>query len=94
MSERVSAAAPSAGTGLKRTADFIDAKLIKDIPIWTFHGSHDNSVPVVETEDLVESLREAGNQNCKFTIYPGAGHVAAWEMAYSDPNTWKWLFAQ
>jgi predicted peptidase len=89
---------PANRPGRKRgiTNEFSPAGLRKatSLPIWTFHGSHDNSVPVVETEDLVKSLREAGNQNCKFTIYPGAGHVAAWEMAYSDPNTWKWLFAQ
>jgi poly(3-hydroxybutyrate) depolymerase len=35
------AAAPSAGTGLPETEDFIDASLMKDVPIWSFHGDAD-----------------------------------------------------
>ncbi len=89
---------PANRPGRKRgiTNEFLAEGLRKatSLPIWTFHGSKDNSVPLIETEKLVQTLREAGNQNCKFTIYQGAGHVAAWEKAYSNPGTWKWLFAQ
>jgi len=66
----------------------------KSLPIWTFHGSEDRSVPIVETETLVKSLRDAGAKNVKFTVYEGSGHVAAWERAYGSPETWKWLFSQ
>ncbi len=89
---------PANRPGRKRgiTNEFLAEGLRKatSLPIWTFHGSKDNSVPLIETQKLVQTLREAGNQNCKFTIYEGAGHVAAWEKAYSNPGTWKWLFAQ
>lgn len=84
--------------GRKRgiTNEFLPAGLRKatSLPIWTFHGSADRSVPIQETQTLVLLLRDAGSRNCKFTNYQGAGHVAAWEKAYSDPATWKWLFAQ
>lgn len=71
--------------GLRRAAN---------VPIWTFHGTEDRAVPIEETERLVELLREAGSQTIRYTVYEGAGHVAAWEKAYEDPRVWKWLFAQ
>ena len=89
---------PGNRPGKKRgiTNEFLPAGIRKvtSTPIWTFHGSQDQSVPLIETQKLVKTLREAGNRNCKFTVYQGAGHVAAWEKAYSNPDTWKWLFAQ
>ena len=39
------AAAPSAGSGLKRTEEFIDPVKIKDIPLWAFHGDQDRTCP-------------------------------------------------
>ena len=89
---------PANRPGRKRgiTNEFLPdgIRKVTSTPIWTFHGSHDKSVPLIETQQLVQTLRAAGNQNCKFTVYQGAGHVAAWEKAYSNPDTWKWLFAQ
>ncbi|MEI8087024.1 MAG: hypothetical protein WCG93_12490, partial [Paludibacter sp.] len=35
------AAAPSAGSGLPETEEFIDVNKIKNIPIWAFHGNKD-----------------------------------------------------
>lgn len=64
------------------------------IPIWTFHGSKDTAVPQLETEQLISLLKEAGRDDVKFTIYPEAGHVGAWQKAYGDPKTWEWLFNQ
>jgi len=64
------------------------------LPIWTFHGTDDRSVPIRETELLVKALRDAGNRHVRFTAYEGAGHVAAWDRAYDSPDTWKWLFEQ
>jgi len=40
------AAAPSAGSGLKTTEDFIDPAKIKDLPIWAFHGDKDRVCPI------------------------------------------------
>lgn len=89
---------PSNRPGKKRgiTNEFLPDGIRKatSTPIWTFHGSHDQSVPLIETQKLVQTLKAAGNQQCKFTIYQGAGHVTAWERAYSNPDTWEWLFAQ
>lgn len=84
------------GSKVGITNEFSPAGLKKAnfLPIWAFHGTEDRSVPVVETETLIRSLRDAGNKHLKFTAYAGAGHVAAWEKAYDNPDTWKWLFSQ
>ncbi len=85
---------PGRKRGIKNEFSPDGLRKATNLPIWTFHGSDDHSVPLAETAILVQALRDAGNQNCKFTIYQGAGHVAAWEKAYNNPHTWKWLFAQ
>jgi len=40
------AAAPSAGSGRRRTKPFITASVIKDLPIWAFHGENDKVCPI------------------------------------------------
>ena len=65
----------------------------KDLPLWTFHGQQDRSVPVAETKRLAELLKQAGSQ-VKVTIYPEAGHIEAWQNAYRDRSVWQWLFSQ
>ncbi len=63
------------------------------LPIWTFHGTDDGAVPILESERLVDLLKQSGSK-VQFTIYEGAGHVEAWKNAYADPNVWNWLFSQ
>ena len=85
---------PGRKSGITNEFSLAGLEKANALPIWTFHGSEDRSVPLVETEVLVQSLRESGNRKVKFTVYQGAGHVAAWEKAYDSPDTWKWLFSQ
>ena len=66
----------------------------RNLPVWAFHGRDDTSVPVQETEILMDILREAGNRRVKLTVYDGVGHVGAWERAYDDAESWAWLFSQ
>ena len=80
--------------GIENEFDPDGLKRAKDLPIWTFHGTKDDSVPIVETQMLVDVLKDAGSSKVKFTAYDGAGHVEAWERAYEDPKVWQWLFSQ
>ena len=80
--------------GIKNEFDPAGLKRACNLPVWTFHGSKDRSVPIGETEMLVRSLRAAGSRQVRFTVYPQAGHVAAWQRAYRNPAVWEWLFAQ
>jgi predicted peptidase len=66
--------------------------VLKDVPIWTFHGDADEVVPLGNTAELVEELRKLGAP-VKFTIYPGVGHDS-WTPAYNEPELIPWLLAQ
>lgn len=91
---RLPANVPPKKQGIKNEFDPDGLKRAKDVPIWTYHGSRDGSVPILETERIVALLESAGSKSVHFTRYEDAGHVAAWRQAYSDPHLWSWLFAQ
>ncbi len=85
---------PGKKKGIKNEFDPEGLKRAKDLLTWAFHGTKDRSVPIKETEMLVKILKDAGSKKVKLTPYKDAGHVAAWQKAYNDPELWKWLFAQ
>ena len=87
--ERFAAAIPICGG-----ADPNKATLIKDMPIWTFHGTADEDVPYAGTQAMVKALTDAGAENVKFITYEGANHAATWVKAYQEPDFYSWLFAQ
>ncbi|REL24898.1 phospholipase [Rhodohalobacter sp. SW132] len=81
------AAMPVCGGG-----DPSKAHLIKDLPIWTFHGAQDNVVPVELSRDMVQAIREAGGTP-GYTEYPHVDHFS-WIPAYEDRFALEWLFEQ
>jgi predicted peptidase len=85
--ELFAAAAPVCGG-----ADEATATKIKDIPIWAFHGAKDTAVKPARSRNIIAALKKAGGQP-KYTEYPNVGHNS-WDNAYSDPEFFKWLFAQ
>jgi len=91
---RLPANRPSVKSGIKNEFDPEGLKRAKNLPIWTFHGTEDSAVPLVESERLVSILKDAGSTRIKLTVYEGAGHVEAWEKAYLDADVWAWLFKQ
>ena len=80
------AAVPVCGGG-----DESKATIVKDIPIWCFHGGADNVVPKERSIHMIEAIKAAGG-NPKYTEYPGVGHNS-WDRAYAEPELPKWLFA-
>jgi len=67
------AAAPSAGSGLTRTADFITPQKIKDVPIWAFHGDLDGVCPIAKDQKVFAEMKRLGG-NMKFTTWAGGKH--------------------
>jgi len=84
--DKFAAAAPICGGGNTALAKH----RLKDIPIWVFHGAKDDEVPIKKSEEMVEALKQAGNKNVKFTIYPETGHDS-WTEAYNDPELYEWF---
>lgn len=85
--EKFAAIVPICGRG--NTAD---AKKLKDMPTWVFHGAKDQTVRLQQSEVMVNAIKEAGG-NPKFTIYPDAGHDS-WTETYNNPELYKWLLEQ
>lgn len=68
------------------------ASLMKDVPVWNFHGGLDNVEPVASSRAMIDALRKAGGRP-RSTEYATLGHNAfAW--AYTEPALVEWLFAQ
>ncbi|MCP4975742.1 MAG: prolyl oligopeptidase family serine peptidase [Maribacter sp.] len=64
----------------------------KKMPIWVFHGEEDNSIPISESERMVNRLKGLG-YDVKFTRYPGVGHNS-WLQAYSTEELYEWFMKQ
>lgn len=92
--ELFTAAVPICGGG---PADKID--VLKNIPIFTFHGSADNVVPYSGTQGMYNAITAAGGDKILFHTFSGAGH-SIWNQAItfggSDtlPSLESWLFSQ
>ena len=85
--DRFAAIAPVCGGG-----DPSMACRIMHLPVWAFHGARDYVVPLEETLDMVEALKECGG-NVKVTIYPEAEHDS-WTQTYDNPELYQWLLHQ
>lgn len=81
------AAMPVCGGG-----DLTKAHLLKDLPIWNFHGAQDDVVPVELSRDMIEAIRIAGGTP-GYTEYPHVDHFS-WIPAYVDRFALDWLFEQ
>lgn len=86
--ELFAAALPCCGGG-----DSALASRLVDIPIWTFHGDRDGSVPVVRSRDMVAAIKAAGGTKIRYREYPGKGHNV-WTPAFTDDSVFEWLFSQ
>jgi len=85
--ERFAAIAPICGGGKR-----FMAMRLKDIPVWVFHGAKDKTVPLKESEEMVNAIRNRGG-NAKFTIYPDAGHNS-WTETYNNQKLYDWFLEQ
>lgn len=64
---------------------------ISQVPVWTFHGTADDAIPVSVTERLVKSLSDC-NGNVRFTKLANKGHGI--EYLYQKKSLYKWLVKQ
>ena len=64
----------------------------KEMPIWVFHGEDDKSIPISESETMVNKLKEMG-YDVQFTKYAGVGHNS-WVRAYKTEALYEWFVEQ
>lgn len=58
--------------------------------VWVFHGALDPTVPLEESQQMVDALKKAGLTEVQFTIYPEARHDS-WTATYANPELYAWL---
>ena len=81
------AAIPICGGG-----DTSKVQLYKDVPLWNFHGSMDNVVPVKLSQSTISKLVEVGGTP-RYTEYPEGTHNV-WTTAFQEKDLLPWLFSQ
>jgi len=64
---------------------------LKNIPAWVFHGDADPVVPLIESELMVDRIKQAGG-DVTFTVYPGVDHDS-WTQTYNNPELYTWLLS-
>ncbi|HEV3385075.1 MAG TPA: dienelactone hydrolase family protein [Gemmata sp.] len=73
-------------------AKLTDAAKINAIPCWCFHGEADLAVPVRNSREMIEALKNFGAAP-KYTEYPKVGHNS-WDMAYGTNELYTWFLEQ
>ena len=84
--DRFAAIAPICGGG-----EVLLANLLKDTPIWAFHGDADTVVPLSKSQEMVEAVNRSGG-NAKLTIYPGVNHDS-WTQTYNNDALYEWFLS-
>lgn len=67
--------------------------ILKQKPIWIFHGNNSTIVPVENSLNTVNDLKECGNRRIIYSVFSEDGDKIG-PVVYSDPVTYKWLFKQ
>jgi predicted peptidase len=70
---------------LAGSKDFLDASIIKDVPIWAFHGDQDKVCPIERDQRVFSEMQSIGG-NMKFTAWTGDGHGVAAKMITGSDN--------
>lgn len=82
----------AAGIPICAGADPLRFAELVDIPLWVFHGTDDEVVPVALSREVVNFLK-AEDGNVKYTEYEGVKHDS-WDNAFAEKKLLKWLFNQ
>ncbi len=68
------------------------ARLI-DIPCWCFHGDADKMIPVQQSREMVQAIKDAGGRPL-YQEFSGVGHNDGADRAYSLPDLYEWILLQ
>jgi poly(3-hydroxybutyrate) depolymerase len=71
----------------------IDAASKITTPLWIFHGSEDDVVPVRLSKNMYDAMVKTGNKKVRYTEYAGVKHNS-WENVSKEKTLTAWLLAQ
>jgi predicted peptidase len=82
----------AAGVPICGGGDTTKWKHFENTPLWIFHGTDDNVVPVQKSREMHEILQKQGITG-NYTEYEGEGH-GVWEKAIREQGLMQWMFSQ
>lgn len=62
-------------------------------PLWIFHGSEDDVVPVRLSKNMYDEMVKKGNRSVRYTEYAGVKHNS-WENVSREKTLAGWLLSQ
>ena len=80
----------AAGVAVCGAGDTSKAELLKDTPMFVFHGTADETVPVSGSENMVKAIEAAGGTQVVYTEYSGSGH-GIWGQVFRTESLYKGL---
>ena len=83
----------AAGIALCGGGDQSKVARLTNVPIWVFHGTKDESVPVERSRTIVAAIKNAGGAKVRYTEYSDTGHII-WPSVVKETELLAWLFAQ
>ncbi|MFO7321828.1 MAG: prolyl oligopeptidase family serine peptidase [Chloroflexota bacterium] len=89
--DRFAAIAPVCGSRAWFIGDPAQICVLKDVPVWAFHGALDLIVPLADAVPLVVALRDCGG-DVRLTVYEDVGHDS-WNRAYATPELYDWFLS-
>lgn len=69
------------------------AGLMKNTPLWMFHGGSDNVIPTWQSRDMYHAIRDSGGTVVRYKEYRDVGHNI-WEYTPLENTLQDWFFAQ
>ena len=64
-------------------------EVLKNVPVWAFHGALDPVVPLEASQLLVNMLKTVGGK-VQLTVYPDADHDS-WTETYNNSELYTWF---
>lgn len=80
----------AAGVAVCGAGDPSKADVLKDTPMFVFHGTADETVPVSGSEDMVKAIKAVGGTQVEYTEYGGAGH-GIWGQVFRTESLYQGL---
>jgi hypothetical protein len=66
------------------------AAMLKDVPLWAFHGENDPTIPVKGSVEMIAALHKLGAAEARLTLYPDIGHPS-WLLSNANPDLFTWF---
>ena len=80
----------AAGVAVCGAGDPSKAELLKDTPMFVYHGTDDDTVPFSGSEEMVAAIEAAGGTKVQFVEFDGVGH-GIWGQVFNLGDMYKQL---